>query len=131
MKIISERAGAAARAFDAIKDFNFQSRYAERRGQPDIADFTFGNPHEMPLPGLVEAIREGAIAQDKNWFAYKTNEEVPQTFLAGVLARELDLAFEPPDVALTAGAFAAISVAFRLLLDAGDEVVFCEPGWFY
>jgi len=130
MKVISERAGAAARAFEALKNFNFQSRYAERRGQADIADFTFGNPHEMPLPGLVEAIREGAVPQDKNWFAYKTNEEVPQAFVAGVLARELDLPFEPPDVALTAGAFAAISVAFRLLLDAGDEVVFCEPGWF-
>ena len=38
--------------------------------------------------------------------------------------------FEPPDVALTAGAFGAISVAFRLLLDAGDEVVFSEPAWF-
>ena len=130
MKIVSERAGSAARAFDAIKNFNFQSRYAERRGQADIADFTFGNPHEMPLPGLVEAIREGAVPQDKNWFAYKTSEEAPQAFLADVLARELDLPFEPPDVALTAGAFAAISVAFRLLLDAGDEAVFCEPAWF-
>jgi len=130
VKIVSERAGSAARAFDAIKNFNFQSRYAERRGQADIADFTFGNPHEMPLPGLVEAIREGAVPQDKNWFAYKTSEEAPQAFLADVLARELDLPFEPPDVALTAGAFAAISVAFRLLLDAGDEAVFCEPAWF-
>jgi aspartate aminotransferase len=130
VKVVSERAAAAARAFDAIKDFNFASRYGERRGQADVADFTFGNPHEMPLPGLVQAIREGATPHDKNWFAYKTSEEVPQAFVAGVLARELDLAFEPPDVALTAGAFAAISVAFRLLLDAGDEVVFCEPGWF-
>src|SRR6185369_4672957 len=101
MKVISERAGAAARAFEALKNFNFQSRYAERRGQADIADFTFGNPHEMPLPGLVEAIREGAVPQDKNWFAYKTSEEAPQAFVAGVLARELDLAFEPHDVALT------------------------------
>ncbi len=130
MTIVAERARAAARAIEPIKAFNFQSRYAQRRGSADIADFTFGNPHEMPLPGLVDAIREGAIPQDKNWFAYKTSEEVPQAFVAGVLARELGLDFEPPDVALTAGAFAAIAVAFRLLLDAGDEVVFCEPGWF-
>jgi aspartate aminotransferase len=47
-----------------------------------------------------------------------------------VLSRELDLRFEPPDVALTTGAFAAISVALRLLLHAGDEAVLCEPGWF-
>ena len=31
---------------------------------------------------------------------------------------------------MTAGAFAAIMVAFRLLLDAGDEAVFSEPAWF-
>ena len=27
------------------------SRYAERRLDPGISDFTFGNPHELPLPG--------------------------------------------------------------------------------
>jgi aspartate aminotransferase len=31
---------------------------------------------------------------------------------------------------LTAGAFAAIMVAFRLVLDAGDEAIFSEPAWF-
>jgi aspartate aminotransferase len=43
---------------------------------------------------------------------------------------ELGLPFEPADVALTAGAFAAIVVAFRLVLDAGDEAIFSEPAWF-
>jgi aspartate aminotransferase len=108
VKVVSKRAGATARAFESIRDFSFHSRYAERRGSADIADFTFGNPHEMPLPGLVEALREGAVPRDKDWFAYTTSEQVPQAFLAGVLARELGLGFEPPDVALTAGAFAAI-----------------------
>jgi aspartate aminotransferase len=128
--VISRRAAAADRAFDAVKEFFFTSRYGERRGDPGIADFTFGNPHEMPLAGLVAAIREGALPQDKNWFAYKASEEAPQAFLAEVLGKELALAFEPPDVALTAGAFAAISVAFRLVLDAGDEAIFSEPAWF-
>ncbi|MGC3999530.1 MAG: aminotransferase class I/II-fold pyridoxal phosphate-dependent enzyme [Anaeromyxobacter sp.] len=130
MGILSHRASAADRAFDAVKGFYFSSRYGERRGDPTIADFTFGNPHELPLPGLVTAIREGAVPQDENWFAYKTSEEVPQAFLAEAVGRELDLPFEPPDLALTAGAFGAISVALRLILDAGDEVVFSEPGWF-
>jgi aspartate aminotransferase len=128
--LVSHRATAAERAFDALKDFNFHSRYGQRRSDADICDFTFGNPHEMPLAELVSAIREGAVPLDKNWFAYKTSEEPGQIFLADALSRELDLRFEPPDVALTTGAFAAISVALRLLLDAGDEAVFCEPGWF-
>jgi aspartate aminotransferase len=46
------------------------------------------------------------------------------------LTRELSLPFEPEDVALTNGASAAIAVAFRLLLDIGDEAIFSTPAWF-
>ncbi len=130
MTIISRRAAAANGAFDAVKDFYFNSRYGERRTDPGIADFTFGNPHEMPLDGIVAAIREGAVPRNKDWFAYKTSEEAPQAFLAREVGRELGLQFDPPDIALTAGAFAAISVAFRLVLDAGDEAIYSEPAWF-
>ena len=70
------------------------------------------------------------VPHDKNWFAYKTSEAEPQAFLAEHVGRELGLAFEPADIALTAGAFAAIMVAFHLVLDAGDEAIFSEPAWF-
>jgi aspartate aminotransferase len=128
--IVSNRVHAADAAFAPVRDFYMSSRYADERGDPEVCDFTFGNPHEMPLPGLVAAIRQRAVPHDKDWFAYKTSEEKPQAFLAGHVSRELGLAFEPADIALTAGAFAAIMVAFRLLLDAGDEAVFSEPAWF-
>lgn len=130
MSPVSRRIRLADSAFAPFRDFYLSSRYAERRGEPGICDFTFGNPHELPLAGLVESIRKHAVPQDKNWFAYKSNEEEPRTFLAGSLSRELGLSFEPEDIALTGGAFAAITVAFHLLLDAGDEAVFSEPAWF-
>ena len=118
-------------AFEMVKSFfSKNSRYAERRFESGICDFTFGNPHEMPLEGIVNAIRERAIPHDKNWFAYKTSEQDPQAFVAERLSRELDLTFEPGDIALTTGAFAAIMVAFRLVVDAGDEVIYSEPAWF-
>ena len=117
-------------AFEVVRNFYFSSRYADRRFKSGICDFTFGNPHEMPLEGIVTAIRERAIPHDKNWFAYKTSEQDPQSFIAERLSHELDLKFEPSDIALTAGAFAAIMVAFRLVVDAGDEVVYSEPAWF-
>ncbi|MGE0160494.1 MAG: aminotransferase class I/II-fold pyridoxal phosphate-dependent enzyme [Gemmatimonadales bacterium] len=127
---LSARVRAADRAFAAVRGFYLESRYADARFEPDVCDFTFGNPHEMPLPGLVSALRERVIPKDENWFAYKSSEEEPQTFLAERLRVEIGLPFEPQDVALTAGAFAAISVAFRLVLDAGDEAVISEPAWF-
>lgn len=130
MTIVSERIRRANAAFAGVRDFYFSSRYAERRGDPDICDFTFGNPHEMPLGGLVAAIRERAIPHDAGWFAYKTSEEEPRAFLAERLSDELGLAFELDDIALTTGAFAAILVAFHLVLDTGNEAVFSEPAWF-
>jgi aspartate aminotransferase len=81
----------------------------------------------MPLGSIVSAIRDKAAPHNKNWFAYKTSEVEPQAFLADCVGRELGLAFELADIALTAGAFAAIMVAFRLVLDAGDEAVFSKP----
>jgi aspartate aminotransferase len=127
---VSSRVRAADQAFAAVKHFYFDSRYGEARGRSGISDFTFGNPHELPLPGLVSAIRKHALPKDTSWFAYKTSEEEPQAFLADRLSKELDLDFEPPDIALTQGAFAAIVVAIRLVLDAGDEAIFSEPAWF-
>jgi aspartate aminotransferase len=130
MSAISARIMATDAAFKAVKSFVFNSRYAERRLEPGICDFTFGNPHEMPLEGIVNAIRERAIPHDKDWFAYKTSEQEPQALVAERVGRELNLTFEPADIALTTGAFAAIMVAFRLVVDAGDEVVYSEPAWF-
>ena len=126
----SARIKAADDAFAAVTRFYSASRYSERRFEPDVADFTFGNPHELPLPGLVSAIREHAQPHDTNWFAYKSSERQPQAVLAEHVGAELGLPFEPRDIALTTGAFAAIMVAFHLVLDAGDEAITSEPAWF-
>lgn len=130
MSTVSRRVNAAQAAFLPVEEFFFRSRYSERRFERDIADFTFGNPQEMPLAGFVSALREAAIPQDKNWFAYKSSEDEPRAFLAERVGRELGLSFEPEDFAMTAGAFGAIALAFHLLLDVGDEAIISEPAWF-
>ena len=113
-------------AFAAVRDFYFTSRYGQRRGEPGICDFTFGNPHEMPLEGLVTALRARVAPKDNNWFAYKTSEEEPQAFLAQQLRLELALPFEPADIALTTGAFAAIT---RAAHPQTDHSLRAEQGW--
>src|SRR5262245_29850043 len=98
MSIVSRRACLADAAFAPVRDFYVSSRYAQQRCDADICDFTFGNPHEMPLGGLVSAIRDRAVPHDKNWFAYKTSEEESQAVVAEHLGRELGLAFESADI---------------------------------
>ena len=128
--VVSDRVVAATASMAAVQDFYFNSRYAERRGQAGVCDFTFGNPQEVPLPGLVQALQAHAVPQNNSWFAYKTSEDEPRAFLADALSRELGLAFEPEDIAMTPGAFGAIALAFRMLLSPGDAVLIPLPGWF-
>ncbi|WP_242492256.1 aminotransferase class I/II-fold pyridoxal phosphate-dependent enzyme [Agromyces binzhouensis] len=97
---------------------------------PDALDFTFGNPHEPALPGLVDAMRAQLEPRSVDWFAYKTSEREAQEAVAEGLRGELGLDFEHDDIAMTQGAFGAIQLAFALLADAGDEVVIPVPGWF-
>ena len=40
-----------------VLEFLTQSVWARRKDEPGIADFVVGNPHEMPLPGFVVALR--------------------------------------------------------------------------
>ena len=85
----------------------------------------------MPLEGLVSAIRNRAVPQNKDWFAYKTSEDgCARRSSPSASARSSGLPSSPTTSRMTAGAFAAIMVAFRLLLDAGDEAVYSEPAWF-
>ena len=111
-------------------DRGFLCEGAGDRGGGDACDFTFGNPHEMPLPGLVAALRGGVEPRREDWFAYKSSEPEPRATIATALSGEIGMRVEPEDVTLTQGAFGAIALAFRLVMDAGAEVVIPVPGWF-
>src|SRR5258708_39327605 len=106
MAVAAAGVRAADTAFAAVRDFYLSSRYGERRLDPGICDFTFGNPHEMPLPGIVAALRERAVPRDESWFAYKTSEAEPQEFLAERLSRQLGLPFSSAGTAPAAPSFA-------------------------
>ena len=129
MLITSHRANAAAHSIRKVETF-FKAYSAAVKETPAIADFTFGNPQEMPLPEVVNALKTHAEPQSVDWFAYKTNEVDACEFLADVLSKELELPFEADDIALTKGAFGAIKMAFTMRLEPGDECIVPLPGWF-
>src|SRR5262245_23263097 len=116
---LSRRAVDARESVDVVTRFFTLVQAAA--GDPDALDFTFGNPHEMPLPGLVDALRTAVEPRSVDWFAYKTSERTAQEAVAAGLRTELGLDFEPEDIAMTQGAFGALSLAFAMLADAGDE----------
>ena len=134
MVITSDLAGRTDRMVDSVAHVFgwFTGGSWERHHlDPGVADFAFGNPQELPLPGLVDALQRRAAPKDKDWFAYKMSEEEPRSVVADVLRERTGLAYRPEDVALTAGAFGGLGVAIRALCDVGDEVIFLSPPWFF
>jgi aspartate aminotransferase len=109
----------------------FGGAFARYAADPATANFAVGNPQEMPLTGYVEALRKHLAPLDKDWFAYKLNEPKSQAAVARTLTQRSGLAWDPADVAMTNGGFAALAVSLRALLEPGDEVVFLSPPWFF
>ena len=109
----------------------FSGAFDQLNGQPDVANFAVGNPQEMPLPAYVAALRDAAEPRDKDWFAYKLSEAESQRTVATTLTTRTGMDWDPDDVAMTNGGFAAIAIALRALVEPGDEVVFLSPPWFF
>ncbi len=126
--VLSQR---AARANSSIRRVTaYLSKMQALAQDPEALDFTFGNPHEMALSGLTDAMRAQLEPRSVDWYAYKSNERPAQEAVAAGLSVELGLDFEPDDIAMTQGAFGAIELALALVADPGDEVVIPAPGWF-
>jgi aspartate aminotransferase len=102
-----------------------------RNGEPGMANFAVGNPQDMPIPGYVDALRAHLEPQSPDWFAYKLSEPKSQSVVATSLRARTGLDWNPADVAMTNGGFAAIAVAFRAIVEPGDEVIFPTPPWFF
>lgn len=129
MKLVSDHAVTSGN--DLHRVFGFLKTY--RAGVPEsqvLADLTFGNPLEPPLPDLVAALRTHVEPKSADWFAYKMSEAEPRRVIAEGLRAELGLDFAPEDIAMTLGAYGAITLAFTMLLEPADECIILVPGWF-
>jgi aspartate aminotransferase len=109
----------------------FTGAYSTLATDPDVANFAVGNPHEFAMPSYVDAIRQATEPQDKDWFAYKMSEPEATTVAAKTMSHVTRLDWDPEDINMTNGGFAAIAVALRMLLEPGDEAIFLSPPWFF
>jgi aspartate aminotransferase len=131
MMIISQRITQVMGQLGPVAHFFTASTYARRAGEPGICDFAIGNPHELALPGFVQALGQSVAPQNTAWFGYKGNEPEARAAVAGALRERRGLPFEAEDVFLTNGAFAALAVVLGAIVDPGDEVIFLSPPWFF
>jgi aspartate aminotransferase len=128
---VSQRTAAFMNVTAPVLEFLTGSEWARRNGDPAIADFVVGNPHELPLPSYVTALTKAVAPQNPEWFAYKLSEPESQRVIARSLKAWRGVDFQPQDICLTNGGFAAITVALSAVTDPGDEVIFISPPWFF
>lgn len=126
------------RSIDALRDhaapfLTFMERAGYMADPPsgDDNDFVFGNPQDMPLPGFVSTLQRHIVPQDTRWFAYKMNEAVATEPVAASLRAMTGGAYDAGDVVMTTGAFGALAVALKALLEPGEEVLYFSPPWFF
>ena len=105
------------------------STWSRRRGARDVMDFMLGTPQEMPIPEVTAALQYWSDPLTKDWYGYKTSEEHAQEISARSLRERTGVPFAPEDIAMTNGAFGALSVGLKLVARPGDEVIINLPAW--
>src|SRR3954471_17336982 len=131
MAVIAPRRADALR--ESIAPFLrfFTGAFSTLEKDPDAANFAVGNPHELAMPGYVDAIRRSIEPQNKDWFAYKLSEPEATSVVARTMSGLTGLDWDPADVNMTNGGFAAIPASLKTLLEPGDEAIYLSPPWFF
>jgi aspartate aminotransferase len=114
-----------------LLSFIEDSTWARRQREPGICDMTFGNPHEMPVQDFSAALARWSQPRHKDWFAYTMSDPTAVATLAASLHAWRGVAYEEADICLTNGAFGGLAACLRAVVDAGDEVIYVSPPWFF
>ena len=122
--IASELAGSLILAIGA------EVRAMAASGQP-LCNLTVGdfNPKEFAIPRtLLDGVTAALQAGETNYPPSDGIEPLRRA-IAEYYARRLKITYQLPSVLVTSGARPAIYGAYRVLVDAGDRVVYPVPSW--
>lgn len=94
----------------------------------DVVDFTLGDP-DIPTPeGICEAARR-CIGEHRTRYTASAGIMQLREAIAAYESAKSGIKAEATNVAVTIGATEAIHLAFRMLLNPGDEVIIIGPTW--
>jgi aspartate/methionine/tyrosine aminotransferase len=96
---------------------------------PDVIRLEFGEP-DFDTPENIKAAAIRAIQQGKTKYTSSYGMLELRNEIAGKLKKENGIDYEPKtEVVVSAGATAAINIAFLAVVDSGEEIMVPDPGW--
>jgi aspartate aminotransferase len=131
MSVFSRSVRGMIEYLEPVLSYVGDATYEGRVMRPEACDFRFGNPQEMPLPEIQQALTKWAEPKDKDWFAYKFSDPSAVKVAVDSLRNRVGIEFDPQDVSMTTGAFGALASTLRAVVDPGDEVIYLSPPWFF
>lgn len=111
------------------KMFTQGIRLKQEYGAENVADLSLGNPVLEPPAAVEERLRELTTAAPGGWHRYMPNAGYPSTraAVASHLEKHTGIPYTGDSVVMTVGAGGGLNVAFKGLLDEGDEVICLTP----
>lgn len=110
--------------------FEEGKQLADKYGADKVYDFSIGNPSVEPPKEVREAILDIVTNEDQNLVhGYMNNSgyEDVREVIAKHINKTFDTDFCYKNIVMTVGAAGGLNVAFKALLDAGDEVIVFAP----
>lgn len=110
------------------KMFEEGARLKAEFGAENVYDFSIGNP-DLPPPAEFKQVCRELIDDPQSYHGYMANAGWPEVrqAVADHLKSESGVDMNPEMVVMTTGAAAALNVAFKALLNPGEEVLCPAP----
>jgi aspartate aminotransferase len=109
--------------------FEEGNRLKAKYGAENVFDFSLGNPSVEPPREFCRTLVDLLFDRSPGLHGYMPNGGYPSTRAAVACEISLEQGIEVPgsNVIMTCGAAGALNVAFKTILDPGDEVVVTRP----
>ncbi len=111
---------------EKITPFIVMDMLKKARSIPDVSHFEIGEPDMPPSPKVMEAMlnTNNKIGYTESLGLYSLREKI-----AAYYYERYKVDISPTRVVITTGTSAAFLIAYAILLDAGDKILFSDPAY--
>ncbi len=121
-KVLSKKA-------QRIKPSGIRKFFDVLNEMPDVISLTVGQP-DFITPWHIRSAGIESLEQGKTYYTSNSGTLELRTEIAKYLDRRFSLQYDPKhEIIITVGGSEAIDIAFRALIDPGDEVIIPEPSY--